>query len=334
MRPQATGFRKLKRFIRHGLFTGMLLIQAVPVWAFSIASPNEGQVFHPGDTVSVVAEALPGESIHTVYFESNISGILSEGPGYFNKVNGPPFQTSFTVPVKFDFTDRITISAIGVRGESPNEEEIKATPITIRIALPSNVRLERLQVHSSQEMLFMRPQSADGLHIYGHYSDGVEREVGASFTGTTYTTSDPRVATVNPDGLVTAVAPGKAVITVKNADKQLQVKVTVEAQKPPGSFLPTIPGLKLNSMTVTPLSLSPSVQTEAARTKQLNVEGLFSDGEPGDITSSAWGTSYQSSNTQVATVDKNGLVTARGIGQAVITVKNEDKAVQVPVRVE
>jgi len=53
-----------------------------------------------------------------------------------------------------------------------------------------------------------------------------------------------------------------------------------------------------------------------------------------NITSRFFKTIYTSSDETIATVDRNGVVEAVGIGTATITVKNEDKIATVEVKVE
>lgn len=48
------------------------------------------------------------------------------------------------------------------------------------------------------------------------YSDGSTRDATLEASGTTYTTSNPGIATVSPDGLVTAMLSGTALITARN----------------------------------------------------------------------------------------------------------------------
>src|SRR5262249_48819263 len=50
------------------------------------------------------------------------------------------------------------------------------------------------------------------LAVSGHYSDGTTRDLTAGSTGTGYTSSNTRIAQVSPDGLVTAMSSGTALI--------------------------------------------------------------------------------------------------------------------------
>lgn len=61
--------------------------------------------------------------------------------------------------------------------------------------------------------------------------------------------------------------------------------------------------------------------------QNLQVIGEFPDGTVRFISRAAFGTTYQSRNDQVARVDANGIVTAVGVGETIIVVRNGDKEV-------
>lgn len=67
--------------------------------------------------------------------------------------------------------------------------------------------------------------------------------------------------------------------------------------------------------------------------QDLQVIGEFPDGTVRFISRSVFGTTYQSRNEAVARVDANGVVTATGIGEATIIVRNGDKEAQSNVTV-
>jgi hypothetical protein len=68
--------------------------------------------------------------------------------------------------------------------------------------------------------------------------------------------------------------------------------------------------------------------------RQLSVTGSYSDGVKREITSSASGTIYTSSDETIVTVSKDGKVTARGLGEAKITVRNGKYSAQIDIDVE
>ncbi len=67
------------------------------------------------------------------------------------------------------------------------------------------------------------------LVVSGRLSNGIVANVTTGF-GTSFTTGDPSVATVDPAGLVTATGEGEAVITVANGAASLLARVFVESR--------------------------------------------------------------------------------------------------------
>lgn len=110
--------------------------------------------------------------------------------------------------------------------------------------------------------------------------------------------SNEKVATVDENGLVTAVGSGSANITVSVADGNLSSSCTITVVVPAeGVVVPEELELTTNG---------------SNKTADLNAKAT-----PEDATNVTF--SYESSNEQVATVDETGLVTAIGNGEADIT---------------
>lgn len=68
--------------------------------------------------------------------------------------------------------------------------------------------------------------------------------------------------------------------------------------------------------------------------QDLQVIGEFPDGTVRFISRSVFGTTYQSRNEEVVQVDANGVVTAVGVGETTIVVRNGEKEVQSKVVVK
>lgn len=120
----------------------------------------------------------------------------------------------------------------------------------------------------------------------------------------TWESSEQTVATVNNQGLVTAVAPGKAKITVKTDDGGFTATCEVTVTQAP------VP-VKSVSLDVNSLKL------EKGDKKKLTATVLPSDADNKVIT-------WNSSEQKVATVNDQGLVTALAKGKTKITVKTDD----------
>lgn len=120
----------------------------------------------------------------------------------------------------------------------------------------------------------------------------------------TWSSSNPSVATVD-NGVVTAVGEGTAVITVTTEDggKTATCTVTVRIET-------TIPveGVSLDTTTL--------YMTKTGQSAKITATVVPANATNKNVT-------WSSSNTDVATVD-NGIVTAVGNGEAIITVTTED----------
>ena len=134
------------------------------------------------------------------------------------------------------------------------------------------------------------------LTATGNFSDGSTQDLTQSVS---WTSSDTTLATVDPNGLVTGSGVGLPTITATQGVVSGATTVNVTAAV-------------LTSIVVTPTTPSIAKGTTA----QLTATGNFSDGSTQDLTQSV---SWTSSDTTVATVDPNGLVTGTGVGLPTIT---------------
>jgi trimeric autotransporter adhesin len=121
----------------------------------------------------------------------------------------------------------------------------------------------------------------------------------------TFTTSNPAVATVNNAGLVTALAPGSAIITGASEGKSAPSSITV------------------SSVPVASVAVAPAgSQIVVGQTTQLTAEPRDASGQP----LAGRAVSWSSSDPSVASVSSTGLVTAVAPGQATITATSEAAA--------
>lgn len=118
-----------------------------------------------------------------------------------------------------------------------------------------------------------------------------------------WSSSDEEVATVDENGTVTPVKAGTAIITAKAGDKKATCEVTVKAQL----------------IAVTSVSFAnPFLTLEIGATKTLSVTVKPENADDKTVT-------WKSSNEAVATVDKDGTLTAVAEGKANITAEAGDK---------
>ena len=121
-----------------------------------------------------------------------------------------------------------------------------------------------------------------------------------------WSSSNTSVATVNANGIVTAVGNGTATITVKTVDgnKIATCKVTVTTK---------VTGVDITNSK----SFVVDINDTANKTMQCTYNVLPSTASNKNVT-------WKSSDTSVATVDSNGKITAVGVGYATITVTTAD----------
>ncbi len=117
----------------------------------------------------------------------------------------------------------------------------------------------------------------------------------------TWESSNPDVATVDQNGNVKAVASGTATITVKTVDGSHTDTCAVTVTQP-------VTGVTLDKGTL-------SLFTGESETLNATVA-------PGDATNK--NVTWSSDKPEVATVDANGKITAKGEGEATITVRTAD----------
>lgn len=118
----------------------------------------------------------------------------------------------------------------------------------------------------------------------------------------TWLSSDEEVATVDDTGKVTAVAEGEATITVTTDDGGFTAECTVTVSPAP------VPATAIAIKSETTLAVG-------------RAETLTATLTPSNATSTV---AWVSSNTEVATVDANGKVTAVAVGEATITAFVDD----------
>ena len=129
--------------------------------------------------------------------------------------------------------------------------------------------------------------------------------VGPTFT---WSSTAPTLATVSSSGVITGVAPGTVLINATNGAKtgSLSMQVGAITNQPPAT-------VTVFANLVNPDTLSPGYVVQAAAT-------LRNSG--GTVVTTLAPTTWSSSNPAVATVNSIGVVSAVGLGTAIITATN------------
>ena len=125
-----------------------------------------------------------------------------------------------------------------------------------------------------------------------------------------WTTSNSNIAIVDANGLVTALAPGRATIIATSGTQLGTAEITVEAPAPP----PIVVG----RVTVSPNDADIRFQGPVGRTVQLTARAFVRDEEEWVLVRDA-SFVWSSSNPTVATVSSTGLVRGESEGAVTIT---------------
>ncbi len=142
--------------------------------------------------------------------------------------------------------------------------------------------------------------------VAGIFENGLILNLTRTASGTTYSVGQPAIAGIDSQGLVTATAGGTTVVTALNGAGRISTQLTVDRA-------PVLVQL---------VALSPAVALRALGASQaIPVEGVFSDGSR-TVAAAAQGTTFSSSDPQVADVSAAGTITATGTGETVIRASN------------
>ena len=198
--------------MRKLLITYSLFCCAAPVYAaLTITAPVSNMVVMPGQTVTVTVD--PGGSKY------NFVALVGENPiGAAQPTAAQPYSFSITIPAKIPALGKYTLTAVGNLGASQNDD---SAPILLDVERPDQ------PVGLKAEISYLETSVAEktNMTVTATYSDGSNFDV-TQATATTYLSSNPSVATVSADGIVTAVAPGACKVII---DGMLIIPVVVRA---------------------------------------------------------------------------------------------------------
>jgi len=128
-----------------------------------------------------------------------------------------------------------------------------------------------------------------------------------------FTSSDTSVATVSKNGTITGVKEGSAIITVSSSNSNIKDNIYVTVYKKGASTVVNGESVTTNNYPKSINILSDNINLSTGSTNQL-IATVTPDSANNKI-------SWSSSNSNVATVDANGLVTAKGEGTTTIIAK-------------
>ncbi len=221
----------------HPLFVALvvgLLLSGAPgrVSAFSINSPKNMMLVEPGRPIPVSVDLGAEEGVRRVlyywYAEREAPlGSQHATPALVATVSSdPPYGGFLTVPPEAVGTMRLLVVAevtggrLGVREEF-DEVLVRAEPAT---------GIARIEFEAEKPWRLQTIGRVVEVPVVAQFDDGVVRRVTGGSCGSTYSSSDDRVVTVLPNGLLRIISNGRATITVTNRGMQGTLDVVVKSR--------------------------------------------------------------------------------------------------------
>ncbi len=175
-----------------------------------ITSPLPGAVVAPGDLVPVSIQVPAGTTPNVILVLSAAGVTVLEGGA-----------TSGQLLIAAEAIGAVPIKALGFDDAG---QASSAPPVVISVSTPSP--LNALTTNYST-MTLNADTPIRQIAVSGTYADGVRRDLTRGAAGTGYATGNATVATVTPDGLVTARQQGSTSLQVTNGARVATVAVVV-----------------------------------------------------------------------------------------------------------
>ncbi len=221
----------------------------------TLTAPAAGQVFHPGDPITVTVAPNPGTTLKSVEVT------VGAGKQFLGAANvaQAPWTTTGMIPMTYLGDLPLVVLAEDSTGN--------VCAVTADAAVQTTATLASLAASVDYDTLTSVGRTAQ-ISVTGTFSDGVARDITLGSFGTQYASSDSTIAAVSPDGLVTAMKAGIALITVTNGSASAVARITVSPGRPavldvtaasaaPGTTLPlTVSGVDLGGASSVQMLLS------------------------------------------------------------------------------
>ncbi|BCW05198.1 Ig-like domain-containing protein [Arthrobacter sp. NtRootA1] len=265
-----------------GLVALRVLLDRQPAVLESIAVSAPASSLHPEAILQLSAEATYSDGSHSplqdgVEWASDnlaVAGISADG--------------------------KATAVAPGVAGLTATVDGVSGR-FELTVTTPGTASLKALRITPGDAEA--DPGGKIQLLAEGTYSDG---SLGRLNVTAIWGSRDPGIATVDGDGLVTAAAPGTAIISASQDGFEATARITVN----------TAPPAKISGLAIEPAELT----IKQGQTHQMIAVASYTDGTTKPESSVTWSTG----NPKVATISASGLVTAQGLGQVLIEAKHVD----------
>ena len=184
-----------------------------------IVSPSAGSVFQSGEQVSVTVDFVAPFEADDVLLGSMFA---------VTEMTGPPFTSSFDIPIEF-------VGRFGITAYAKDDQGNIALSEVVELDVEAPAALLGLTVNP--DIVFLRgPTDTRTLWVVGQFADGVDRTM-TRHSETSFTSLDTSVAEVTSEGKVIPQGVGTATILVQNGEISGTMTVEVLSFENPGHTL-------------------------------------------------------------------------------------------------
>ena len=235
-----------------------------------ITSPVSGTIVKPGQSFSV-SVISPNSTTFTAV------AVVAEGPFGLSTL-----QTS--VPAQFSFTAPLDAAcgpyAFTATGAAASGDDVESVPILIDVERPD---LPTLVSTPTSKIMMSAPGETAPLILLAKFADGFLLDITHS-SKVAYSSTDTRVATIDANGIVTAVSPGQVFVTAAYRAAGKTIPTAIPVSVPTPTLTPSKFSVTFGSQAVGTASPSQSVTlTNMAnapiRVISLNTTGDFSESD-------------------------------------------------------
>ncbi|HLI30908.1 MAG TPA: hypothetical protein VKV79_07415, partial [Terriglobia bacterium] len=239
-----------------------------------VRAPTNGQEFAPGDSVNVTVTISASISVAGAFVGTTVPGL---GPLTPTKSSATTYQASFAIPSNYTGSLRITPAVVDV-----NKNPIAGVGVTVNV-VPLTAPVS-LSIRGGSYIHLRSAPSTSRLSVLGNYANNTQLNLTTSATGTTYSSSNPSILSVDTEGKVQALSYGTSVVTVENKGVKTYAVFVVEqpaSPLPPQDVTHSVAmassGFQLNRNTgffVQTVQISNALSTPAAGPLYLVLENL------------------------------------------------------------
>ncbi len=237
--------------------------------AFKIVVPAEGSVLLAGQdiTAHVDLEADAGVRLVQYYWyrqgEEPLVSQQAQPALVTTAASSPPYGGRLKVPPEAIGGMRLLAVGEVTRGRLAGQEEFDEILVQVEPA----TELTGIEFEVEKPWRLDTLGKIHEVPVVGQFVDGVTRRIGGASAGSAYRSSDGRVITLHPGGLLQVVGKGRATLTVTNRGREGTLEVIVKSEAEPNR--PPI------------AQAGPDLTVKAGATVQLNaLRSSDPDGDP------------------------------------------------------